>query len=136
MYQLVNFSRKSITRNNFIRLLKVLSELTPSADGFETYLEIILDASLKRRIIKVSSEIVESGYRQNQTAEEYLEAVERQVYELSTSRKTSDFEHVGVVANQYYAKLEKVGKLGQKVTGLNTGFHLLMMLLLDFNQRN
>jgi replicative DNA helicase len=105
--------------------LKFLSELTPSADGFETYLEIILDASLKRRIIKVSSEIVESGYRQNQTAEEYLEAVERQVYELSTSRKTSDFEHVGVVANQYYAKLEKVGKLGQKVTGLNTGFSSL-----------
>lgn len=105
--------------------LTYLSQLTPSADGFETYLGIIMDASLKRRIIKVSSEIVESGYRQNQTAEEYLEEVERQVYELSTSRRTSDFEHVGVVADQYYSKIEKIGKSGQKVTGLNTGFSSL-----------
>lgn len=105
--------------------LTYLSKLLPSPDSFETYLKIILDTSLKRKIIKVSSDIVESGYRQNQTADEYLEAVEKQIYDISTSRPTSDFEHVSKVADQYYKKIEEISKSGHQVTGLNTGFSSL-----------
>ncbi|MGI6781565.1 MAG: replicative DNA helicase [Acholeplasmataceae bacterium] len=108
-----------------LEYISYLSQLSPSSEGFETYLNLILDASLKRKIIKVSSDIVESGYRQSQSAEEYLESVEKQVYDLSTSRPTSDFEHVSKVAEQYYDKMEAISKAGHKVTGLNTGFSSL-----------
>lgn len=102
-----------------------LAEYSPSSIGFETSLELVLDASLKRSVIKAAGDIAEKGFTQNIRADDYLDDAERQIFDLVTMRRTSGFENIREVAQSYYDKTEKNRRIGSQITGLNTGFDSL-----------
>src|SRR5690606_17958418 len=55
-----------------MKYLLALSETVPSTKHLETYVELVRDGSMKRQVIQLASEILETGYSGDMDANEYL----------------------------------------------------------------
>ena len=77
-----------LTKDNLLEQCGGLEYISSIADysystaNFETYVELILNASLRRNAINTLGKLAQDGYNNKQTAFDYIEAVERQVFEL------------------------------------------------------
>lgn len=101
-----------------------LAELVPSTANIDIYVDLVKDASLKRRIIHTAEAIIEKGYEGEMKAQDYIDLAEQRIFELSKQRKTSEFLKIDEVASSFRDKTELT--MTQKdrggVTGLLTGF--------------
>lgn len=116
-----------------ITYIQTIAASLPSADSFETYISIVLDAAMKRAMIKIAGDIAEIGYTQNINAADYVDYAEKLVFDLGTMRRTSDFQEVGVIAKSYYEKTELNKTKGRQVTGLDTGYQSLNNVTTGFH---
>lgn len=98
-----------------------LSEHVPSLSGLNGYIELVLDASLKRQIIDISSNITNMGYKDDITANEYITIAEERIFEVSQSRSTTEFSKIAEILKEVREKLEQQ-KNRSGITGLKTGF--------------
>lgn len=105
----------------------------PSSYYFDSYLDILLDASLKRDIIKLNQEMLMECYKNEKTAVEYLDMFEQKVFMLSKRRKSEDFISVSNVARRYYKFIEDTKRANREITGLDTGYEKLNKILNGFN---
>lgn len=98
-----------------------LSEHVPSTRGIDSYIELVLDASLKREIISVSSEITNIGFKETLSANDYVTMAEEKIFAVSQKRSTTEFSKISDVLKEVREKLEKEKNRGG-ITGLKTGF--------------
>lgn len=105
--------------------IQTIAETFPSTDNFETYIDLILDASMKRALIKLAGNISEQGFTKNLSADKYLDDAERKIFNLSTKRKVSDFQEVRLIAKRFHEKTEANRQKGGRLTGLDTGYEAL-----------
>lgn len=99
-----------------------LSDATPSSANIDAYIDIVKDASLKRKIIETTAEIQKKGFDGTINATEYVDYAERVIFEASKNRKTSEFSSIKEIADNVYEKTEKNMKNNNELTGLDTGF--------------
>ena len=59
-----------------------LAEHVYSVDNIETYAELILDASFRRNAIEKFSSLSQEGYNTDISADDYLETVEKAIFDL------------------------------------------------------
>ena len=102
-----------------------------SSDNYESYLNDIYEASMRRKAISLLSDLTQAGY-QNVDLDNYLNEVERQVLGLSTNRKTSSFRHIHEVTEEVEKIAETNAKSESVVIGLDTGFDGLNKLTQGF----
>ena len=57
-----------------------LSEFVPSAAHFDTHIDLVLDASLKRQVIEVTGLITQDGYQTELDATEYISKAEEMIF--------------------------------------------------------
>lgn len=108
-----------------IEYLSELAYLSPSTDAFDESVNIVLDASLKRSIIKLAGSVQEAGFTKNISATDFLDETEKQVFQLAKRRRTSVFRSVRDIAKEYQEKTEVNRSRGGSVTGLDTGYESL-----------
>ncbi len=108
-----------------LEYIQTIAEAFPSTDNFETYIDLILDASMKRALIKLAGNISEQGFTKNLSADQYLDDAERKIFNLSTKRKVSDFQEVRLIAKRFHEKTEANRQKGGRLTGLDTGYEAL-----------
>lgn len=92
---------------------------------FETYLNMVVDASVKRSVIETCKDIAESSDNYKETSQEYLDYAESKIFELSQRRKTSNFITLAEHSQEYFKLIEEVSKNKRDITGLDTGYRLL-----------
>lgn len=102
-----------------------LSVLSPSSDAFEESIDIVLDAALKRAIIRLAGNVQEEGFTKNISAGEYLDQTEKRIFDLAQRRRTSTFKSVREIAKEYQEITEINRSRGSSVTGLDTGYESL-----------
>lgn len=107
------------------KYLYELSESVPSISHLETYIDLVKDGSMKRRVIHLAGEILEEGYQSDQTANEYLDHAEERIFALSQKRKVSGFSKIASVIKEVKDKTEKNRDKKGGITGLHTGFENL-----------
>ena len=108
-----------------IEYISSIADYSYSTANFETYVELILNASLRRNAINTLGKLAQDGYNNKQTAFDYIESVERQVFELSKRRRVSSFDKVSEVAAYVLEKTEKNATRNDDVIGYDTGFSSL-----------
>lgn|SRR5690554_3202896 len=99
-----------------------LSEHVPSTHNLDSYIKLVLDASLKREIINVSSEITKEGFSEDLDANDYITNAEEAIFAISQKRNTTEFANISVVINEVKEKLELISKNKSGISGLKTGF--------------
>lgn len=96
-----------------------------SPSNVDTYVELIENAALRRNTIYTLSDLSQKGYDNKLTAFDYLEDVEKRIFELSKRRRVDAFKSISVVSKNVREATEKNATRNEDVIGLDTGFGAL-----------
>ena len=116
--------------------IKVLIELinqVPNLIYLEEYLRLIKDKFLRRKLIKLGYEMINSGYMTNISLENILTNLETKLFNLVTEIKTQKLFSSAELLNNVFIEL-KEKSLNPTLVGLSSGFHDLDLLTQGFQK--
>ena len=116
--------------------IKVLIELisqVPNLVYLEEYIRLLRDKCLRRQLIKLGYEIVNSGYITNISLENIINDFENKLFNLVTEIKTQKLFSSAELLNSVFLELKKKS-LSPTLAGLSAGFHDLDLLTQGFQK--
>jgi replicative DNA helicase len=102
--------------------IAMLSSVVPSTSNAAQYAGIVGEKAVLRRLINVSSEIMEQAYREKTEPETVLDHAEQAIFEIALSRQKKDFELLKEVLYTNLNRIDEVSKLDGGLTGITSGF--------------
>ena len=106
-----------------------LMDVVPTWINIEAYAKIVAEKALLRRLIRAAEEIANDCYQDNEKPDVLLEKTEKNIFELLSNRKQSDFIPVRELALDALSRIEEASRLKNPITGVPTGFRDLDMKL-------
>ena len=92
--------------------------------NFETYALRVKNQSLRRSTINVLDKLSQSGFDPNITTTDFIEEIEREIFDLSTQRNQQALTSIRAVVDEVNKNItENVGR--SNIVGLKTGFPTL-----------
>lgn len=85
------------------------------------YIDTVLEKYTLRRMIEVATNIITDANNPDNNVAEVVESAEKNILNVSKSRKTEDFRTVHEVLEKAQSDLESLAKNKGRVTGLTTG---------------
>lgn len=113
-------------------LIELMSEI-PNLIYLEEYLSLVKDKFIRRSLIKLGYEIMNSGYITNIPLEQILNEVEVKVFEITNQMKTSQLNSTPELLDQIFFEL-KTKSLTPKLSGLPSGFYDLDSVIQGFQK--
>ena len=92
------------------------------ATNAEYYIKKVSDASLMRKLIKVSEEIGSLGYEEGDEIDEALDEAEKKILGVVKNKQSSDFRPFKDILYDAQKNLEELAHTKGEVTGIPTGF--------------
>ncbi|MDD3429049.1 MAG: replicative DNA helicase [Oscillospiraceae bacterium] len=109
--------------------LTTLAETVPSLSNIESYIQIVHEKYLVRRLMLAAKEILEQT-GEAEDADLLLEAAEQKIYEIRSGRDQSAMQSIGTVLIDTLSTLQKIsGPDREKYQGIPTGFRYLDTML-------
>jgi len=103
--------------------LAELIETVPTAAYVEHYGKIVKDHYTKRKLIELSSELVEKSFDEKGDTKKLLDEAEREIFALSRENQRSDFIELKEILAESFERLEEFIKKGIHLRGIPTGFN-------------
>jgi replicative DNA helicase len=107
-----------------------------STANIDSYLNLVKDSSLKRKTIDSLNDLSQQGYDPSIKVNDYLDKVEQTIFNLSQTRRTTDFRTLSQVAQEVQREADDKNNETSDITGLNTGFKNLNQLTLGLQNGN
>ncbi len=108
-----------------ISYLGSLAKDTPSAANIRSYAGIVREYSVMRQLIRVGTEIADSGFvPEGRDSSELLDDAERKVFEIAEqgAKGQGGFEPIKSLLTKAVDKIETLFENDEPITGLSTGF--------------
>ena len=102
-----------------------LTELTDAAvtsANTKSYVTLIKDKAVMRRMIETASAVVEEGYSGQEDVNEFLDRAEKEILNVSRNRRTGEFKDPDTLMNEVLANIQKMSDAKSDITGMKTGF--------------
>ncbi|PJI08382.1 MULTISPECIES: replicative DNA helicase [Clostridium] len=93
-----------------------------STVNIQSYIKIVKDKSILRRLIKSSNDIIEESYSKQDDVEKVLDGAEKRIFDIAQNKVTSDFEPMNVVLERGFEQIEKLYNNKGELTGVPSGF--------------
>ena len=119
---------------NSTKYIMQLMEITPTAANVKQYAQIVKDKSLLRSLNEAASNIIETIYEGAGSAQDMLEAAEKQIYALRRGNTNDSLEHVGTIVLKVFDRLTELSEAGSDISGVSTGLHDLDKALSGLNK--
>jgi len=103
--------------------LAEVADFAATAANVEHHAKIVHDKAVKRRLIGVATEIVESGYDESHNAQTLIDFAESRIFDVSKAQSRSTFQSVHDEMPGTFDYVEAIMNRGGDLTGLPTGFH-------------
>ena len=116
--------------------IKVLIELithVPNVVYLDEYIRLVKDKFLRRSLIKLGYEIINSGYITNVSLETILNDFENKLFNLTTEKKTEKLFSSAELLDKIFFEL-KEKSLNPTLPGLSSGFYDLDLLTQGFQK--
>ena len=120
--------KNSLTKDGNLKKIggaSYLSELidtVPTAAYVEHYGRIVKDHYTKRRLIELSSKLVEKAFDQKGDTKSLLDDAEKEIFALSREHLHRDFIELKEILAESFERLEEFVKKGIHLRGVPTGF--------------
>lgn len=105
-----------------ITYITQLCDSVPSTANLHSYIEIVKNKAILRRLIKSSNEIIEESYSQQDNVPKVLDSAEKKIFDISQNRVSNDFEKLSSVLERGFTEIEKLFNNKGEVTGVPSGF--------------
>ncbi len=115
-----------------IEYLSSIADRSYSTLNFETYCDLVSEASIKRQTIDKLTKLAQDGYDSKIGAFDYVDSVEKTIFELSKRRKVDSFRTISEVSKNVLTNTENNASRTDEVVGLDTGFGSLNKYTLGF----
>lgn len=99
-----------------------LVSILPLTTNVEFYSNIIKEASLRRKIISMSSDLVGMGMDEGKKVEEIIDEVEKKIFQVAQKSKNKSFTHIRDILKDIDVKFEQLQGDDSKHKGISTGF--------------
>jgi replicative DNA helicase len=106
--------------------LGALANDTPSAANIRAYADIVREHSVIRQLIRVGTEIADSGYRPDgRRVAELLDGAEQKVFEIAQqkARDSAGFVPIKNLLTKAVNRIELLYERDDPITGVSTGFN-------------
>jgi replicative DNA helicase len=113
-------------------LIEVINEV-PNLVYLEEYLRLMKDKFLRRKLIKLGYEMINSGYITNISLENTLMNFENKLFNLVTEIKTQKLFSSAELLNKLFSEL-KEKSINPNLAGLSSGFYDLDLLTQGFQK--
>ncbi len=102
--------------------IKTLCQAVPNALNVKDYAAIVKQKSLLRQLIDVCSDISETAYSEEGSANEIVDYAESRIFDIAQGRDTKNFRHIREVIGEVYKNLHAMATEGESAQGTKTGF--------------
>jgi len=119
-----------------VKYLSRLIDTVPTAAHVNHYGRIVKNFYTKRRLIELSSQVVEEAFADRGEVGKLLDKAESVIFSLSQDNAKRDFVDLREVLAESFDRLEELAKEGNKFRGLPTGFTDLDNKLAGLQQSN
>lgn len=99
-----------------------LTENIITSKNVEAYCNIIKEKSTLRKLISVSNEIIEKGYKENDEVQRIIELAETRIFSISQNRNINAFTDIKDVLLEVFDQLEERAMNKSNLTGITTGY--------------
>ena len=99
-----------------------ISTSVPSTANLKSYIDIVAQKSMLRKLIKASNEIIEDSYENQDDVEKVVDSAEKRIFEIAEKRNSSDFEHLSAVLEWGFLEIERLFNNKGEITGVGSGF--------------
>lgn len=123
-----------LEKSGGIAYLTQLVDASVTSYNTKNYINLIKDKALMRRMIETAARIAEDGMEGQTSVDDYLDAAEKQILEVSHNRRAGEFKSSQVVMNDVLANIHKMAEAHSNVTGMKTGFEALDNTLHGFQR--
>lgn len=93
-----------------------------SVANIKNHIEIILEKSLRRKLIAAANKISKLSYESSQSPAEIAEVAEKAIFDVLQGREKRGLVHIRHVLDESYAHLEELQDRDSNITGVETGF--------------
>lgn len=114
--------RGSLDAVGGLEYLTGLVNAVPTTANAKHYAKIVEEKSILRKLIKISSEIINMGYEQAEEVEYILDKAEKGIFDISQGRNSQGFAQIKDVLIETFDRLEELYNSKGSVTGIPTGF--------------
>lgn len=87
-----------------------------------SYIKIVEDKAILRRLIRSSNEIIELSYNNQNNVESVLDTAEQRIFNIAEKRNTSDFEAMNTVLERGFLEIERLFNNKGSINGVPSGF--------------
>ena len=105
-----------------VAYLAGLTDGLPRALNVEHYADIVKEKSTLRRLIRAAGEIMARGYRDDDTADEILQAAEKAIFDIAGQQFRAGFKEIAPIVSRVFQDIEDRSNRKAAITGLETGF--------------
>ena len=113
--------------------LTVILNSVISSSNIDEHIKIVNEKAILRRLIDVSSSIIDNAYDGDNELSDVLENAETKILTVVKTRKGSEFKSIQDVLNRTVEQINRIVDNKGEVTGLSTGFTDLDKLTTGFH---
>ena len=106
----------------------------PTSSNVEHYAKVVQKKSTLRKLISVSKEIVELGYKEEEDVEKLLDTAEQKLFAVSQKYIKQDFVSIKSILETAFNRIDELHKGGSKLRGIPSGFSDLDNILAGFQK--
>jgi replicative DNA helicase len=99
-----------------------LVDVVPTAANIDYHAQIVKEKALRRRLIEVSTFLVQEAYEGHQTAFELIDEAESKIFLVAQDRAREGFTRIKELLWPTMERIEALQHGGQTVTGVPSGF--------------
>ena len=99
-----------------------LTDKVPTSANIRYYADIVLEQSIRRELIRISSEIKADAYNETKKTTDVLESAEKQVFALSDRNQTTVIHEMKELVKTLVQTIEDRYKRNSAFTGIPSGF--------------
>jgi len=99
-----------------------LIDEVPTSANVEHYAEMIKEASTKRSLIRIGTDIAEMGYHEEKESIELLDKAESSIFAVSQGHNIKGFVPIKAGLAESFDRIDELHKKGSGFRGIQTGF--------------
>ncbi len=110
-----------------------LTDGVPEGINIDSYIDIVLEHSLRRQIIERTGKAIEEAWNRYITAEELIERIQEDLIEIAEKKVRPQFEPVKHIGDRTLALVEKLLEERRAITGIPSGYEELDAMTTGFH---
>ena len=116
-------SKKQLKQIGGVEYITEIINFVPTAANIDEYIRIVEEKAILRKLIEEATEIVTSGYNQEEDISEVLDNAEKKILNVVKTKKGTEFRSIQDVLLKTQSDLEKLSQQKSEITGIPTGFY-------------